>query len=303
MGKYHYFNNLISSITIMAFIVLSASFGHAADRKQSKHSLSCEEIYHTIDGEKIKQNNVPLGATLKVHFTGIKGFIALNGKVYPAMSIDVVSTEGQQMISAKNALDNLSVEGLPELFARNLTASIGVAEPMQEGKSYRVKIKLWDTAGSAEMSYETRFYVKGALRKENIAAQDIVSSGLNIERMIFAKDNVPSEYGAFGIGDKVQAVLVRVNGFTQGKDGLHSFDLDVEVIGPSGEAIIKQDSLLGEQGHIYLTDNTAKSPYVFIDTKGYQPGKYTVMLRIYDKITGKHATAKKSFGLFDLKQK
>jgi hypothetical protein len=304
MGIKHHIIKCMAIFCLCAATIVFTRSAIIASGFQKNQGLSCAEIYNTIDKERVTKKQVRLGEVLKIHFKGMEGFTIRKGKVYPAMSVEVLSANGQHVLSLDNAFNDLSDTGIPQAFGNTLSADIGVDDPMEDGESYTARFKIWDAIGTGFMFYETEFSVHGRKPKqEHVAAQDIVSSGLTIENMVFAKDNKPSQFGVFEIGDKVQAVLLDVKGFKQGEDRLHSFDLDVEVIGPSGEIVLKQEALLGEHGHIYLEDATAGSPYVLLDTTNYVPGKYNVSMRVYDKITGKAATAQKSFALFDLKNK
>lgn len=101
-------------------------------------------------------------------------------------------------------------------------------------------------------------------------------------------------------GEKVNLVLLEVKKFESGKDGKHQFDMDMVVEDPSGKVILYEKKLLGEKGHVFLKNGIAKSPMgIFESHVGLKPGKYLMMVTIYDKIGGAKVSISKKFTLTD----
>lgn len=120
------------------------------------------------------------------------------------------------------------------------------------------------------------------------------SDGLNLDGYKFAS---PSESGALAVkddqffkkGDVVCLILTNVGKFKKGEDGLHKFEMSVEVTDSDGKVIYSQSDMLGENGHVLLPNNVAVSPYgVFNSSTDMVSGRYLFKLTIIDKIgTGK----------------
>lgn len=128
---------------------------------------------------------------------------------------------------------------------------------------------------------------------------------LRIERSVFGIKNPstdkiePVSEPVFAQGDIVALVLINVGKFKKGSDGLHRFDMDMEVKNSRGRVIGSKRNLLGEEGHLLLADDIAGSPYGSIDTNivNLQPGRYSIKLTIYDKVGGGRVSSSKTFTL------
>lgn len=102
----------------------------------------------------------------------------------------------------------------------------------------------------------------------------------------------------FKRGDAVHLVLKNVGPFKKADDGLNWFDLDMEITGPDGAILFSQTGMLGDDGHVVLENNRAKSPYATCTTTpDVVPGKYKFKLTIYDKIGSGKATQTATFTL------
>ena len=125
--------------------------------------------------------------------------------------------------------------------------------------------------------------------------------GLTIEDAFFATVNnegflVPIESNIFNPGDDINIGLLNVSGFKKGDDGLNSFEMEMEVYDEENNLILSLGDLLGESGHINLENNTAESAYASLtNTENLKPGKYKLILAIYDKIGGGTASQSKTF--------
>ena len=128
------------------------------------------------------------------------------------------------------------------------------------------------------------------------------SFGLTAEDSVLAKFEGGSWQQApdstFQRGDDIALILLNVRGFEKGDDGLNKMDIDVEVEGPEGEIIFKEDGMLGEEGHVNLENNVANSPYgSFSSTEGLEPGRYIIKVTVRDEIGEGSTTKRKTFTL------
>jgi len=137
------------------------------------------------------------------------------------------------------------------------------------------------------------------------ASADNKARSLRIEKSILGIKNPstdkidPVSEPVFTQGDIVALVLINVGKFRKGSDGLHHFDMDMEIKNSRGRVIGSKRNLLGEGGHLLLPDDIAESPYGSIDTNvsRLQPGRYSIKLTIYDQVGGGRATSSKTFTL------
>ncbi len=129
------------------------------------------------------------------------------------------------------------------------------------------------------------------------------SFGLTVQKSVLASANakgqvVPSTDNTFTRGQTIYFVLVNVGKFTQDKDGLCWFDMDMQLIGPDGKVLLEKKDILGNEGHAALKDDIAASPHItFTTTKDMQPGTYKFKLTIYDKIGKGSASESATFTL------
>jgi len=99
----------------------------------------------------------------------------------------------------------------------------------------------------------------------------------------------------FAKGDTIALILLNVQGFEKGEDGLNWMDIDVEVKDSKGTVILNEKNLLGESGKLELENNTADSPYgSFITNNDTPSGKYEMKVTVHDKIGGGKAVCSKS---------
>lgn len=288
-------------LTILSISTLGLLANQNLGKKIEKNGLNCKKIVHTIDGKEISSNKIELNDTLKIKFKDVTGFTTKNDKIYPGLMIKVISPEGKQILFAKNALAAFSEKGINKIVAKALTATIATGPPMKNNKTYTAELKLFDAAGKGQIDYKTNFTIQGVNKKESIPTGQIIPSGLTIQQTVLAKDNKPSKYEVFSVGDKIQFFLLNVEGFKKGDDGLYHFDIDLKLKDSNDKVIYQAKELFKEAGHLDLKDGTLKSPVVNIYTTDYPPGKYTAEVTIYDQNSNKRAKAVKTFGLFDLK--
>ena len=128
------------------------------------------------------------------------------------------------------------------------------------------------------------------------------STGISVEESELARISEgtveSSSDGVFTRGEDVHLILYNVGKFKEGEDGLHWFDMDLEVSDEDGNVIFDQTGLLGENGHLKLENGKASSPFAtFTPNDNIDPGNYRIKVRIYDKVGNGKATVSKSFTL------
>ena len=269
-------------------------------QKIEKNGLLCPEIYHVVDGKKTETTDIILDKVLKIYFSNTKGLTEENGKVYPGLSIEVLSPENEKVLYSENALVNFSEKGLPVAFSKKISATIGVASPMRVGKTYTVKTRLWDMKGTGEIIYTTEIAITGKSTREKLPTGEIESSGLTAKNVMLLKDKKVVRYDLLTVGDTAKLAFLNVGKFEKGADGLYSIDMDITITDSAEKTVKQVRGMLKESGHISMkSDKTNLS--ATIDTKGYKPGKYTATVIVYDKINNNKVTIRKSFGLIRLK--
>jgi len=91
----------------------------------------------------------------------------------------------------------------------------------------------------------------------------------------------------FEKGEKVGLALLDVGKFKQGEDGLHFMGMDFLVTGPNNEVIIDDIDVLGERGHVPLTQGISPIIHAMFTTESsMESGNYRLKITVYDKIGG-----------------
>ena len=126
---------------------------------------------------------------------------------------------------------------------------------------------------------------------------------LEVEAAMFAKPDPQGawttlEEAVFQPGDDVSLVLLHVTGFEIGEDGLHHYEMNIEVTDVDSQIIFAQAGLYGENGKALLPGGVLEYPCgTYSTTPDFRPGKYGIKLTIFDKVSGKQASRRKEFTL------
>jgi hypothetical protein len=128
------------------------------------------------------------------------------------------------------------------------------------------------------------------------------SSGISVDDSELARitesEIQPSDDGVFSRGEDIDLILYNVGPFKEGEDGLHWFDMDLEVLDEDGNVVFSQTEMLGDNGHLKLENGIAGTPYAtFSPNESMDAGKYRMKVHIYDRVGDGKATVTKSFTL------
>jgi len=92
--------------------------------------LSADDVYISLNSEKVTDNVFVYGQEIYSNFKGIDGFVLENGKIYPEMSVVVVSKKGDTVLQNKNLLNGKAINGS----IADLNANIILAAPIHSGE-------------------------------------------------------------------------------------------------------------------------------------------------------------------------
>jgi hypothetical protein len=119
--------------------------------------LSCDEVYLTVDGEKINRSTFVYGETFVVNFNKIEGFVKENEAVSPDMSLLVLGVENDTMLFAEDLYRDYP-DGI-KLDPLLLTSEVTVAEPIGSSRDYKLIVSIKDKKGDGVFSAELGFKV------------------------------------------------------------------------------------------------------------------------------------------------
>lgn len=119
--------------------------------------LSCEDVYLSIDDDKIQRTTFTYGEKFFLNFSDMSGFKKNGETVFPGMSLYVTGASGDTAMEAEdlyvNNADGFTVSPLL------LTTYLTVASPIHSGKEYTLFVDIWDKKGKGTFSAKLDFDV------------------------------------------------------------------------------------------------------------------------------------------------
>jgi hypothetical protein len=120
--------------------------------------LSCEDVYLTVNGEKINRSTFIYGETFIVNFNKIEGFVKENNAVSPDMSLLILDMESDTMLFADDLYSNYP-DGI-KIDPLLLTSVVTVVAPIGSAREYKLIVSVKDKRGSGVFSAELGFKVE-----------------------------------------------------------------------------------------------------------------------------------------------
>lgn len=118
-----------------------------------------EAVLLDSNGQTLSSNQVGLESKIKIKITGLDGFHAINGQVFPGASILVTDTNQVAILDEKELFSEYDSTGCSIEDSRTITLSVTVGDPMQEGNLYIWKSRVWDKKGKAYLDINQEFKV------------------------------------------------------------------------------------------------------------------------------------------------
>lgn len=153
-------------ILLMAFIFNACSFSVGTNKdlmsglKLSNNGLSYTEGYLSIDNAKLSSNEFPMDKVVYLFFDGVEGFTEAEGKVYPGASMVITDESGNKVLEVADLFEQYAESGVSVADTKQLSLKLTIGSPMEAGKKYLWKSKIWDKKGEAAIEAESEFVVK-----------------------------------------------------------------------------------------------------------------------------------------------
>jgi hypothetical protein len=148
--------------------------------------LSCEEVWLSVDDEKIERNTFVYGEIFYLHFNNMEGFRKVEENVFPGMLMGVTDEAGDTIFQTENMYSDY-LNGMnfsPLLLKANLT----VGSPMHSNHKYTVFIKIWDKKDKGTFTAEMPFNIiendKISIEKNNISYDEIYLYSVDRDKAI-----------------------------------------------------------------------------------------------------------------------
>lgn len=130
-----------------SMMACSFSAGTKTDLKTgltySYHGLSLDEVYFVgPENIPLNSNEVEYGSMIALVAQGIGNYQLENNKAFPGLSLKVTGEDGTLILNEPDLL--AESEGFSPEDASILRGSLTIGEPMEAGKTYKMKVVIWD---------------------------------------------------------------------------------------------------------------------------------------------------------------
>jgi selenophosphate synthase len=140
-------NMLMAAMAITLFTACNFSKGVKKDLttglSTSYNGFAVEDVYLTVDGNKLSSNKVTLGKEINIVANGIENYEEKGDKVFPGCSILLTDKAGKEILNIADAFADMSA-GVDKGKASLLTATLNTGNPMQVGETYHLKTRFFD---------------------------------------------------------------------------------------------------------------------------------------------------------------
>ena len=109
----------------------------------SYNGFAVEDIYLSVDGNKLNTNTIALGKQVELIADGVDYYAVKDGKVYPGCRIILTDKAGKEILNLPDAFAE-QTNGLEKDKAASLRATLNTGSPMQVGETYHLSVRFFD---------------------------------------------------------------------------------------------------------------------------------------------------------------
>jgi len=110
----------------------------------SYNGFAIEEAYLADEnGNRLPNNQIPLGSKIQVVVTGVDNFTDKDGKVFPGCSLKLTDPSGTALLDLPDAFAEMT-GGTPAAEAKVLHADLSTGNPMKVGQTYHLQTRFFD---------------------------------------------------------------------------------------------------------------------------------------------------------------
>jgi hypothetical protein len=109
----------------------------------SYNGFAVDDVYLTVDGNKLSNNKVSLGKEILVVANGVENYEEKSSKVFPGCSIILTDKAGKEILNLADAFADMK-DGFESNKASMLNATINTGNPMVVGETYHLKTRFYD---------------------------------------------------------------------------------------------------------------------------------------------------------------
>jgi len=198
--------------------------------------ITCEDVYLTVNNERITRNSFIYGEIIYINFNDVKGFAKENGKVFPGLVISVTNQAGDTVWKTADLYSQYT-EGF-DYSPLNLTADLTVAAPMQSKGEYSLFIDIRDSKG--EGKFETKFDFK--VRENELISVETSGVSYNETYLFSQGSNRIITDNKIGFDDNIYVIVEGLKGFKE-ENGMVYPGISIKIIDAANNIIVNSEDL------------------------------------------------------------
>lgn len=203
--------------------------------------LSCEDVYLSLNDNKINNSSFVFGDVFYVNFNNITGFKKEDGKVFPGMQLLIMGKKGDTIMLNKDLYENShqGFDNSPLLLQTHIT----VGKPIYSGKDYLLSMKIWDKKGKGKFETQMDFNV---VENNNIK---IETEGILYDEVyLFSKTgNSTIPHNKVQLNEDIYMIFEGLEGFIKEDDNVF-IGLSMKAVDANGETLFNEEDLVGPNG-------------------------------------------------------
>jgi hypothetical protein len=155
-----------AGLAVLALAACSVKFSAGVKKdlmtglKVTNSGLSLEEAVLASGEKRLSKGEAELGTKVKIVFTGVSGFTAKDGKVFPGASLKVTGPDGAVILENEDMYAKYSETGVTEEQASELSVALTMGDPMEAGKAYHCAARVWDKNSTGQINAEVDLTAK-----------------------------------------------------------------------------------------------------------------------------------------------
>lgn len=201
--------------------------------------ISCDDVYLTVNDQKVNSNTFTYGSEFYLNFNKIDGFKRENERVFPGMDLFVTNPAGDTLLLSKDLYKNYP-DGI-NLSELLLQAKITVATPIHSNGDYDLTVKIWDKKDkgtyTAKLSFKVAPNEKLVVTPTNVSFKEIYLFSDDSKKVI--TDNKVK------LNEKIYLLFEGLSGFKE-VDGKVYPGLSIKASDEIGELLINYEDLFAE---------------------------------------------------------
>ena len=230
------------SVILIPFVLAGCQFSKSVKKDFASgitttgNNLTCEDIYLTVNDEKITRNSFIYGETFYTNFSDIKGFTKEKENVFPGMEMIVINQAGDTVFQNNDIY--LGSTGGVNYSPLLLTADLTLAAPIKSKGDYTLLINIWDKKGNGTFTSKFDFKVK---ENKQIAVE---SSNVSFDEVyLFSQSNYKViTDNKIKYNDNIHIIIEGLKGFKE-EDGLVFPGLSIKATDAADNTVLESDDL------------------------------------------------------------